>query len=169
MHERLGDGVLIYFVYPQAHEGDAERAVRAGLELVEAVVVLKAPVSLQTSVGVATGLVVVGERSGIRGCKCNRSSGPLSISAEFGLAYVNKISTCERQNYSSGLISLHGSKGGRMLDGKRYYAAFPDEDPDKRYPSALLNALEKLELEFRKHFPTILNQRPCENNENMKL
>jgi hypothetical protein len=56
-----------------------------------------------------------------------------------------------------------------MPDGKRYYAAFPDEDPDKRYPSALLNALEKLELEFRKHFPTILNQRPCENNKNMKL
>ena len=39
----LGDGVLIYFVYPQAHEGDAERAVRAGLELVEAVVALKGP------------------------------------------------------------------------------------------------------------------------------
>jgi hypothetical protein len=37
----LGDGVLIYFVYPQAHEGDAERAVRAGLELVEAVAALK--------------------------------------------------------------------------------------------------------------------------------
>ena len=33
----LGDDVLIYFVYPQAHEGDAERAVRAGLELIEAV------------------------------------------------------------------------------------------------------------------------------------
>jgi Adenylate and Guanylate cyclase catalytic domain len=67
----LGDGVLIYFGYPQAHEGDAERAVRAGLELVEAVAVLKAPVSLQTRVGVATGLVVVGEGSGIRGWKCH--------------------------------------------------------------------------------------------------
>jgi class 3 adenylate cyclase len=40
-----GDGVLIYFGYPQAHEGDAERAVCAGLELVEAVVALKTPVS----------------------------------------------------------------------------------------------------------------------------
>ena len=48
-----------------------------------------------------------------------------------------------------------------MLDGKRYYAAFPDEDPDKRYRSALLNALEKLEVEFRKHFPTILNPGPA--------
>jgi class 3 adenylate cyclase len=44
----LGDGVLIYFAYPQAHEGDAEPAVRAGLELVEAVAALKVPVSLQT-------------------------------------------------------------------------------------------------------------------------
>jgi len=43
------------------------RAVRAGLELVEAVAALKAPVSLQTRVRVATGLVVVGEGSGIRG------------------------------------------------------------------------------------------------------
>ena len=63
----LGDDVLIYFVYPQAHEGDAERAVRAGLELVEAVAALRPPVSLQTRVGVATGLIVVGEGSGIRG------------------------------------------------------------------------------------------------------
>jgi class 3 adenylate cyclase len=44
----MGDGVLIYFGYPQAHEDDAERAVRAGLELIAAVSALKAPVSLQT-------------------------------------------------------------------------------------------------------------------------
>jgi class 3 adenylate cyclase len=60
----MGDGVLVYFGYPQAHEDDAERAVRAGLELVEAVAALKAPVSLQTRVGVATGLVVVGDLIG---------------------------------------------------------------------------------------------------------
>ena len=44
----MGDGVLVYFGYPQAHEDDAERAVRAGLELVAAVSALKASVSLQT-------------------------------------------------------------------------------------------------------------------------
>jgi predicted ATPase/class 3 adenylate cyclase len=60
----MGDGVLVYFGYPQAHEDDAERAVRAGLELVAAVAALKAPVSLQTRVGVATGLVVVGDLIG---------------------------------------------------------------------------------------------------------
>ena len=46
----MGDGVLVYFGYPQAHEDDAERAVRAGLELIEAITVIAAPASLQTRV-----------------------------------------------------------------------------------------------------------------------
>ena len=45
----MGDGVLVYFGYPQAHEDDAERAVRAGLELIAAVGALKTPVSLANS------------------------------------------------------------------------------------------------------------------------
>ena len=60
----MGDGVLVYFGYPQAHEDDAERAVRAGLGLIAAVTALKLPVSLQTRVGIATGLVVVGDLIG---------------------------------------------------------------------------------------------------------
>jgi class 3 adenylate cyclase len=60
----MGDGVLIYFGYPQAHEDDAERAVRAGLELIEAVGGLKSGGPLQTRVGIATGLVVVGDLIG---------------------------------------------------------------------------------------------------------
>ena len=60
----MGDGVLIYFGYPQAHEDDAERAVRAGLELVTAVSDLKTHAALQTRVGIATGLVVVGDLIG---------------------------------------------------------------------------------------------------------
>jgi len=60
----LGDGVLVYFGYPVAHEDDAERAVRAGLELIAAVITLKTPASLQTRVGIATGLVVVGDLTG---------------------------------------------------------------------------------------------------------
>src|SRR5262245_51175437 len=60
----LGDGVLVYFGYPEAHEDDAERAVRAGLDLISAVSALKTPVSLQTRVGIATGLVVVGDLIG---------------------------------------------------------------------------------------------------------
>jgi class 3 adenylate cyclase len=60
----MGDGVLVYFGYPQAHEGDAERAVRAGLELTAGVSALNSPVPLQTRVGIATGLVVVGDLIG---------------------------------------------------------------------------------------------------------
>jgi class 3 adenylate cyclase len=60
----MGDGVLIYFGFPQAHEDDPERAVRAGLELIQAVGGLKSSTSLQTRVGIATGLVVVGDLIG---------------------------------------------------------------------------------------------------------
>ena len=60
----MGDGVLVYFGYPQAHEDDAERAVRAGLELIAAVGGLKSSAPLQTRVGIATGLVVVGDLIG---------------------------------------------------------------------------------------------------------
>ena len=60
----MGDGVLIYFGYPEAHEDDAERAVRAGLELVAAVGALKTHAPLQTRVGIATGVVVVGDLIG---------------------------------------------------------------------------------------------------------
>ncbi len=60
----LGDGVLVYFGYPQAHEDDAERSVRAGLELAAAVARLPTRVLLQARVGIATGLVVVGDLIG---------------------------------------------------------------------------------------------------------
>jgi class 3 adenylate cyclase len=60
----LGDGILVYFGFPLAHEDDAERAVRAGLAAVAAVDGLKARtgVQLRARVGIATGLVVVGEQ-----------------------------------------------------------------------------------------------------------
>jgi class 3 adenylate cyclase len=60
----MGDGVLVYFGYPQAHEDDAERAVRAGLELVAAVSDLKTHAPLKARIGIATGLVVVGDLIG---------------------------------------------------------------------------------------------------------
>jgi class 3 adenylate cyclase len=59
----MGDGVLVYFGWPQAHEDDAERAVRAGLELVQTVAAPTPAASsaLQVRVGIATGQVVVGD------------------------------------------------------------------------------------------------------------
>lgn len=59
----MGDGLLVYFGYPSAHEDDAERAVRTGISLVEAVAKLDVAQSaeLKVRVGIATGLVVAGD------------------------------------------------------------------------------------------------------------
>src|SRR5437764_9385215 len=66
----MGDGVLVYFGYPQAHEDDAERAVRAGLGAIDAVRRLDVKsVKLQARVGIATGLVVVGDLIGAGAAK----------------------------------------------------------------------------------------------------
>src|SRR6202007_2618326 len=59
-----GDGVLVYFGYPVAHEDDTERAVHAGLALVQTVSKLPALERMQVRVGIATGLVVVGDLLG---------------------------------------------------------------------------------------------------------
>ena len=73
----MGDGLLVYFGYPQAHEDDAERAVRAGLGIVSKVsqILLPSGEPLQVRVGIATGLVVIGEIIG---------EGPAQEQAVFG-------------------------------------------------------------------------------------
>lgn len=60
----MGDGVLVYFGYPQAHEDDADRAIRAGLAVIEAVDRLDIAERLQARIGIATGLVIVGDLIG---------------------------------------------------------------------------------------------------------
>jgi len=61
----MGDGVLVYFGYPRAHEDDAERAVRAGLGAIDAVGRLDVKsIKLQARVGIATGLAIVGDLIG---------------------------------------------------------------------------------------------------------
>ena len=62
----MGDGILTYFGYPQAHEDDAERALRASLDIIECVGNLQTHEDspLQVRIGIATGLVVVGELIG---------------------------------------------------------------------------------------------------------
>src|ERR1700739_2446838 len=60
----MGDGVLIYFGYPQAHGHDADGAVRAGLAVIEAVGRLPARQHLRVRLGIATGLAVVGDLIG---------------------------------------------------------------------------------------------------------
>src|SRR5262249_16726453 len=64
----MGDGVLVYFGYPKANEGDAEQAIRTGLAIVKAVSRLNTlagpPGTLSARVGIATGLVIVGDLIG---------------------------------------------------------------------------------------------------------
>lgn len=66
----LGDGVLAYFGHPRAHEDDAQRAIRSGLEIVSAIRLLnaqvgsRAPVRLSVRIGIHTGVVVVGDVGG---------------------------------------------------------------------------------------------------------
>jgi class 3 adenylate cyclase len=67
----MGDGVLIYFGYPEAHEDDAERAVRAGLAVIDAIGKLATPERLNVRLGVASGLCR-GRRSDRRG-RCARA------------------------------------------------------------------------------------------------
>jgi class 3 adenylate cyclase len=82
----MGDGVLIYFGYPQAHEDDAERAIRAGLTIVEAVpqmnTIAGPPGTLRTRIGIASGLVVVGDLIGLGASLESAAVGdPLNLAA----------------------------------------------------------------------------------------
>lgn len=67
--QRLGDGIVAFFGYPLAHEGEGERAIRAGLEIIESLTRLGVPDAghLQVRIGVATGLVVVAGKKGAVG------------------------------------------------------------------------------------------------------
>jgi class 3 adenylate cyclase len=60
----MGDGVLVYFGYPEAHEDDPERAVWAGFAVIDAVGRLATPEPLSARLGIASGLVVVGDLIG---------------------------------------------------------------------------------------------------------
>jgi len=94
----MGDGVLVYFGYPHAHEDDAERAVRAGLELITAVTALKSRASLQTRVGIATGLVVVGDLIGSGDTQERSMVGETpNLAARLqGMAEPNTVVICDR-------------------------------------------------------------------------
>ncbi len=71
----LGDGVMVYFGWPAAHEDDAQQAVFAGLDIVDAVAGLEAPECVEVRIGVATGLVVVGESGADEGADAKLAVG----------------------------------------------------------------------------------------------
>jgi class 3 adenylate cyclase/predicted ATPase len=115
----MGDGVLVYFGYPQAHEDDAERAVRAGLELIQGVAGLKSEATLQTRVGIATGLVVVGDLIGAGEAQERGIVGETpNIAARLqGIAEPNTVVIAESTRRLLGNLFVFQELGGQNLKG----------------------------------------------------
>jgi class 3 adenylate cyclase len=115
----MGDGVLVYFGYPQAHEDDAERAVNAGLELIGAVTALNASVPLQARVGIATGIVVVGDLIGSGEAQERGIVGETpNLAARLqGVAEPNTVVIAERTRRLVGKLFELEDLGGKELKG----------------------------------------------------
>ena len=159
----MGDGVLVYFGYPQAHEDDAERAVRAGLELIAAVAALQSPVSLQTRVGIATGLVVVGDLFGTGSAQEQAVVGETpNLAARLqGIAEPNTVVIAESTRKLLGnLFELEdlGAKDLKGISGSvRAWAALRPASVESRFEAlhgtgftALVGREEELELLLRR-------------------
>jgi class 3 adenylate cyclase len=159
----MGDGVLIYFGYPQAHEDDAERAVRAGLELVGGVGALKTHAALQTRVGVATGLVVVGDLIGSGASQEQAIVGETpNLAARLqGLAQPNIVVIAESTRRLVGsLFELEdlGAKDLKGVEGPvRTWAALRPSSVESRFEALhasgvteLVGREEELELLLRR-------------------
>lgn len=116
---RVGDGVLVYFGYPNADEDDPEQAVRAGLAVVEAVGLLESREPLQVRLGIATGLVVVGDLvgSGIPNDKEVLGEGPNLAARLHGLAEPNSIVIAESTRRLVGSVFELEDLGFRDLKG----------------------------------------------------
>jgi class 3 adenylate cyclase/predicted ATPase len=161
----MGDGVLVYFGYPQAHEDDAERAVRAGLELIGAVSALKPNAPLQTRVGIATGLVVVGDLIGAGAAQEQAIVGETpNLAARLqGIAEPNTVVIAEATRKLLGNLFELEDLGARVLKGialpVRAWAALRASSIESRFEAlhvsgltALVGREEELELLLRRWF-----------------
>lgn len=159
----MGDGVLVYFGYPQAHEDDAERAVRAGLELMRAVGDLKTHAPLQTRVGIATGLVVVGDLIGSGASREQTIVGETpNLAARLqGVAEPNSVVIAESTRRLVGsLFELEdlGAKNLKGVEGPvRAWAALRPSSVESRFDALhasgvteLVGREEELELLLRR-------------------
>ena len=155
----MGDGVLVHFGYPRAHEDDAERAVRAGLELVMAVAALKSPTPLQTRIGIATGIVVVGELIGSGDAKERAIVGKTpNLAARLqGIAKPNTVVICDTTRRLLGNLFELEDLGARDLKGitesTRAWAALRASSAEGRFEAlhatgltALVGREEEFEL-----------------------
>jgi class 3 adenylate cyclase len=159
----MGDGVLVYFGYPQAHEDDAERAVRAGLELIEAVAGLKSTAPLQTRVGIATGLIVVGDLIGSGESRERGIVGETpNVAARLqGVAEPNTVVIAESTRKLIGSLFDLQDVGGQQIKGiagaVRAWAALRPASVDSRFEALhgsglteLVGREEELELLLRR-------------------
>src|SRR5213079_2775446 len=138
----MGDGVLIYFGYPQAHEDDAERAVRAGLAVIEAVGRLPARADLSVRLGIATGLAVVGDLIGEGAAQERGVVGETpNLAARLqALALPNTLVIAEATRRQVGALFDLADLGPRALAG------FPELQPAWRVlgESGILSRFEAL-------------------------
>ncbi len=159
----MGDGVLVYFGYPQAHEDDAVRAVRAGLELIAAVAGLKTRAALQTRVGIATGLVVVGDLIGSGAAQEQAIVGETpNLAARLqGIAEPNVVVIAEATRKLLGNLFELEDLGAKDLKGiagsVRAWAALRASSVEGRFEAlhatgltALVGREEELELLLRR-------------------
>jgi len=112
--QRLGDGIVAFFGYPLAHEGEAERAIHAGLEIVESLAKLDVPEvgHLQVRIGIATGVVVVSSaEKGAVGQTMNLAS------RLQGIAPVGSIVVSERVQRLAGGSFEYQDLGEQSLKG----------------------------------------------------
>ena len=146
----MGDGVLIYFGYPQAHEDDAERAVKAGLELVAAVSPPNIHAALQTRVGIATGLVVVGDLIGSGASQEQAVVGETpNLAARLqGIAEPNRVVIAESTRKLVGnLFELEdlGAQGLKGISGPvRAWAALRPSSVESRFEALHASGLTEL-------------------------
>ena len=146
----MGDGVLAYFGYPEAHEDDPERAIRAGLDLSARVAGLKTPVSLQSRVGLATGVVVVGDlvglgeaqERGIIGETPNLASRLQSIAAPNTVVIAEDTRRLVGNLFELQDLGRHGLKG--IAGMVRAWTALRPSSVDSRFEALHESALTAL-------------------------
>jgi class 3 adenylate cyclase len=146
----MGDGVLVYLGYPQAHEDDAERAVRAGLQLVAAVGALRTHAPLQTRIGIATGLVVVGDLIGSGASQEQAIVGETpNLAARLqGMAEPNSVVIAESTRKLLGNLFQLEDLGGQDLKGisgtVRAWAALRPASVESRFDALHASGLTEL-------------------------
>ncbi|MBV9433455.1 MAG: AAA family ATPase [Hyphomicrobiales bacterium] len=148
----MGDGILCYFGWPIAHEDDAERAARSGLAIMAAMTNLRAPggEGLSARIGIATGLVVVGDLIGAGAAQEEAVVGETpNLAARLqGLAAPGQIILAETTRRLIGNTFLVADVGGQNLKGiageVRAYAVTSERAAESRFEARSSGAISAM-------------------------